>query len=594
MNHPLAYFQRIYVINLASRRDRRRDMDAQLRRIGLEKGLDNPAVELFTAIRPEHAGGFPAIGARGCFLSHLAVLRRARQAGLRRLLILEDDLDFSADFNQRIAGAIAGLAATDWSFFYGSYTADTPPGPPNTAGLAVVPPRQALGTTAFIAINGAAIGPTIQHLETLLERPAGDPRGGPMHVDGAYSRLRAAKPAWRTLAAIPELGRQRSSRTDIHQLRWYDRLPGVRGAAAALRRLANALRRRPPAGPPVPPPDSEPATPEKPLTDPASPTSPHSFGIVAIGRNEGDRLRRCLASALVLARHVVYVDSGSGDGSVDLARGLGAEVVELDMRLPFTAARARNAGFTRLMKIAPSVDYIQFIDGDCEFIPGWLDAARHHLDRNPGVAVVCGRLRERRPEQSLYNLLCDMEWEAPPGETQSCGGIAMIRKIAFAAAGGFRADLIAGEEPELCLRLRAAGWRIWRLKADMAWHDAAMHRFGQWWKRCQRGGYAFAQGADLHEGHWQRETRSALFWGLALPACAAGPALAGSAESLLLLTLYPLQTLRLAVRGQRPDRRENWWRAAFLLLAKFPEAQGAMRYWWQRGWGGQGRLIEYK
>src|SRR5262245_39089288 len=123
------------------------------------------------------------------------------------------------------------------------------------------------------------------------------------------------------------------------------------------------------------------------------------IGVVAIGRNEGERLRRCLASAAGAAR-LVYVDSGSSDGSVALARSLSAEVVELDPHRPFTAARARNEGFARLRAIAPAFEYVQFVDGDCELLPGWIETAAAFLDAHREVAVACGRRRERFPQRS--------------------------------------------------------------------------------------------------------------------------------------------------------------------------------------------------
>ena len=149
-------------------------------------------------------------------------------------------------------------------------------------------------------------------------------------------------------------------------------------------------------------------------------------GVVVIGRNEGERLRRCLES-LRNAGSIVYVDSGSTDGSAELARSVGVEVVDLDMQIPFTAARARNAGFARLRQIAPVVAFVQFVDGDCELIEGWLAAAASFLLQHPDVACVCGRLRERFPQRSVYNRLCDVEWDRDAGETAACGGIAMMR-----------------------------------------------------------------------------------------------------------------------------------------------------------------------
>jgi len=169
------------------------------------------------------------------------------------------------------------------------------------------------------------------------------------------------------------------------------------------------------------------------------------FGVIAIGRNEGERLRLCLASAFGAAERVIYVDSGSTDGSVELARKLGADVVNLDLRRPFTAARARNAGWQRLLESAPTVEAIQFVDGDCEIVAGWLERAAAELAANEKLAVVCGRRRERFPGASVYNRLCDMEWNLPSGDIGFCGGDAMMRVAALKQVGGYNPSLIAGE-----------------------------------------------------------------------------------------------------------------------------------------------------
>ncbi|MFF7109122.1 glycosyltransferase family 2 protein [Pseudomonas sichuanensis] len=321
------------------------------------------------------------------------------------------------------------------------------------------------------------------------------------------------------------------------------------------------------------------------------------IGVVVIGRNEGQRLQRCLASLAGCAQQVVYVDSGSTDGSQALAQGLGVEVLALDMTRPFTAARARNEGFACLQSLLPTLGYVQFVDGDCEVMDGWLQQACEFLDARPEVAVVCGRRRERFPQHSVYNLLCDLEWDTPVGEARACGGDALMRAEAFRAVGGFRAGLIAGEEPELCIRLRGRGWKIWRLPAEMTLHDAAMTRFSQWWRRSLRAGYAFAEGAFLHgappERHWQRESRRAWLWGLGIPlVIVAAWALLGG-WGLLLLLLYPLQAMRLARRGGR-SVRENWLQAVFLVLGKFPEMVGQVRFLLNRLTAGKTVLIEYK
>ena len=305
----------------------------------------------------------------------------------------------------------------------------------------------------------------------------------------------------------------------------------------------------------------------------------------------------CFESLGGIAWRVVYVDSGSTDGSIELARAMGVEVLALDMRFPFTAARARNEGFRRLRELVPEVAYVQFVDGDCQVVAGWIQKAAEWLDVHRDVAGACGRRRERYPERSVYNMLSDIEWDTPVGEARACGGDALMRVDAFVAVNGFRVDLIAGEEPELCVRLRAAGWRIWRLDREMTLHDAAMTRFGQWWKRTVRCGYAFAQGADLHgappERHCIRESQSAWFWGLGIPLGIIVFALWWWTWTPVLLLIYPLQIVRLAMRGKRTVR-ENWWRAGFLVLGKFAELCGQVKFLLHRHLGGIPRLIEYK
>nr|WP_218176404.1 glycosyltransferase [Pseudomonas putida] len=321
------------------------------------------------------------------------------------------------------------------------------------------------------------------------------------------------------------------------------------------------------------------------------------IGVVVIGRNEGLRLERCLASLAGRADKVVYVDSGSTDGSVQRASALGVEVLTLDMTIPFTAARARNEGFACLQKALPAVRHVQFVDGDCEVHAGWLVTAQAFLDTHPQVAVVCGRRRERFPQHSVYNWLCDLEWDTPLGETKACGGDALMRVDAFVAVAGYRSALIAGEEPELCVRLRAAGWKVWRLAAEMTLHDAAMTRFGQWWRRSVRAGYAYAEGASLHgappERHWLRESRRAWVWGLGIPLLVALASIWMGLWALVLLLVYPLQMLRLARRGGR-SARENAVQAVFLVLGKFPEMLGQMRFVLNRFMAGNPALIEYK
>ncbi|MDX2483776.1 MAG: glycosyltransferase [Pseudodonghicola sp.] len=313
---------------------------------------------------------------------------------------------------------------------------------------------------------------------------------------------------------------------------------------------------------------------------------------VVIGRNEGARLIACLATLRGRVRRIIYVDSGSTDGSGAAAQAAGAEVVALDLTRPFTAARARNAGLARLA--GGPADFVQLVDGDCTIAPGWIETAAAALIAHPETAITCGRRREEHPEVSVYNRLCDREWDTPVGEATACGGDALARRAALEAVGGFRDDLIAGEEPEMCLRLRRAGWRIWRLDAEMTRHDARILQFGQWWQRSRRAGHAFAEGAHLHragpERHWRRETRRALIWGAGLPLAILLLMLVTPWAALLAL-VYPAQILRLALRGSGAGR---WESALFTVLGKFAEAQGALEFHLRRLRGKRRGLMEYK
>lgn len=325
-----------------------------------------------------------------------------------------------------------------------------------------------------------------------------------------------------------------------------------------------------------------------------------AVGIVAIGRNEGERLKVCLAAALRDSRHVVYVDSGSADGSVQWAREQGVEVVELDMSVPFTAARARNAGWRRLVEATPEITFVHVVDGDCELVDGWVAEARQAFEQDERIAVVCGQRRERHPERTRYNRLCSLEWEAPAGLTTACGGDAMFRLAALREVDGFDPALIAGEEPELCFRLRQRGWKILRLDRDMTLHDADMTRFSQWWKRAKRGGHAAAEGAWMHgrspERYNVRRTGTILVWALVLPVTALGLAWPTGGWSLLGLGLYPVQWWRIARKERRRGRSRADARlvATFTMLGKFPQLLGVVSFAADRVRGARSTLIEYK
>lgn len=320
-----------------------------------------------------------------------------------------------------------------------------------------------------------------------------------------------------------------------------------------------------------------------------------TIGVVVIGRNEGTRLIACLDALQGQAVHVVYVDSGSTDNSVAEAAARGAEVVALDMSIPFTAARARNAGIERL-EGRDDITFIQFLDGDCVIDPGWLTAAVSFLQATPQAAIVTGRLRERFPEKSMYNRMCDHEWNGPVGKIKACAGLSMMRKAALTEDCRFNPNVIAGEDDELSVRIRGAGWDIWRIAGEMALHDAEIYRFGQFWTRMRRGGFACAEGAYMHGAPPERlgvaQQKRALLWGLALPVGILAAAAVFGPWAFLLALIYPAQIARLALRDGAG--RSAWERAALSTVSKFAEALGVLEFHLGRLRGRGVQIIEYK
>ena len=232
-------FPRVRVINLAHRVDRRREMEAEFAKLGLGFG---DGIRLHVATRCDDAAGFPTIGTRGCFLSHLGVLEAALADDAESVLIVEDDLSFSSLEIARMAETMGALAMQPWSIFYGGILCygdqEQPSG--QASPLFVADPQMGIMGGHFLAMRRDAIAAAVPYLQAILTRPPGSPEGGPMHVDGAYGWLRATRPDLVTLVANPGLGHQRASRTDIHQLQWKDRVPVVREMVQWLRQARRA------------------------------------------------------------------------------------------------------------------------------------------------------------------------------------------------------------------------------------------------------------------------------------------------------------------------------------------------------------------
>ena len=330
------------------------------------------------------------------------------------------------------------------------------------------------------------------------------------------------------------------------------------------------------------------------------------IGVVVIGRNEGERLKRCLNS--IQSQHngpVIYVDSGSTDGSVDFAKSVGVDVVDLDISIPFTMARGRNAGFTYLVENYPDCQFVKFVDGDCEVAAGWIDIGLQFLQDRQIYAGVCGNRSERFPETTIYNQLINIEWHGSEGEVDACGGDAIYRIASFKAAGCFNESMIAGEEADLCLRIRKQGFRLMRLDSPMTIHDANIHHFSQWWKRSVRCGHAYAHGYDLHrqdsvvgeKSYKKKPLLSSLIYGLLLPGLLVLCVLMQMfLFSLIILALYIRAASKAA--GSKSDSSnsigQRYLYACFIFLGKLPEAQGVLRYYRNRAMGKTSKIIEYK
>ncbi len=327
-----------------------------------------------------------------------------------------------------------------------------------------------------------------------------------------------------------------------------------------------------------------------------------ALGFVVIGRNEGERLKAGLHAIAKLCPDspVVYVDSGSTDDSVAFVTSIGMRVVELDLSIPFTAARARNAGFDTLIKLHPGLRYVQFMDGDCELLPGWVETAVAALEDHKKNAVVSGRRLEKFPRASIYNTLMDIEWNTPVGETLAVLGDMCVKVAVFKEINGFNERIIAAEDDDLCLRARRAGYRIYRLDAEMSRHDANIMHLSQWYRRSRRGGHGYANINHLHgagpDKYFRRELVSVAVWGGCVPLAFSFFLLVNPPVAVLIFLLYALFIAKTVGRRLKMGDSLNVALAYGVLIftGKVPELMGVFQYWKNRLLARKHQLIEYK
>ncbi len=332
-------------------------------------------------------------------------------------------------------------------------------------------------------------------------------------------------------------------------------------------------------------------------------TAAPSISVVVIGRNEGQRLARCLESVRrtpgLKNTELIYVDSNSKDGSPELAASYGAQVIVLNAQRT-TAALGRNAGWR-----AAKGEFILFLDGDTILHPDFANAALAPMLEDPSVVAVWGHRREIHPEASIYNRILDLDWVYAPGIAEFCGGDVLMRRSALEEAGGYDAELIAGEEPELCRRMRARGHRILHIDHPMTGHDLQITRFSQYWKHAARAGHAFAEISARFRASddkfWDAERKRNLirggFWMSSFVLAATISALR---LTILPLLIWLALLLVMSVRSAWKSRWKSQHLPALLLygihshLQQIPICVGQITYSLDQRRGNRRTLIEYK
>jgi glycosyltransferase involved in cell wall biosynthesis len=335
---------------------------------------------------------------------------------------------------------------------------------------------------------------------------------------------------------------------------------------------------------------------------PTTDTATKSLSIVVIGRNEGQRLARCLDSIRAVrgfeSVQLIYVDSASTDGSPELASRYGAEVVVIHPERP-TAAAGRNAGWCRATE-----ELILFLDGDTILNPDFPLAALEAMAADRRISAVWGHRREINPAISIYTRVLDLDWVYRPGIMEACGGDVLMRRSALMEVGGFDDQLIAGEEPELCRRLRARGNLILHIDQPMTRHDLHITRWSQYWKHALRAGYAYAQISDRFRHSddplWIGDARRGIILGCFWAGSLAVALIAEIYDPYLPLAVWLVLFLTASVRSAWKARWKCNNPFTLLLygihshLQHIPIVCGQVEYFLDKRGKRQRQLIEYK
>lgn len=322
------------------------------------------------------------------------------------------------------------------------------------------------------------------------------------------------------------------------------------------------------------------------------------LGIVIIGRNEGERLRICIASAKRECERVVYVDSNSTDGSTDVAAAMGTDVIVLSPP-GLSAARGRQAGVAGLLACQPDVEFIQFVDGDCEIEVEWLNHALSAMAEDVRLAAVSGIRSEAHARHNRWSRFVGIEWPRVAGDVLYPGGDSLCRVSALQSVGGWSEDLIAGEDPDLGFRLVEAGWRVRRMAVAMTVHDVRIVRIGQYWRRAVRSGFAYAAAGwrnrrGVGRGYFTRGLKftlqaaillvtiifSMLFWQFTIAATA-------------IAAWISWRSFRFASRSGLHGADPILY-AALAIPVRFAQGLGFVRAMCAMMLGGQARIIEYQ